>query len=171
MFCPNAVDWGNVADWVSGIGTLIAVVAALYIVGNEHRSAEKAREIASNEELDRLGQIIAEAIRLAGEVEGLASSYDQLVNFGGGDGLSRKSDLVDNIDGIRRQLETLQKFPMADPRLFAEIGRTAYECRVEPELVDKSTSYVALTMKNVAERMRARRKALSILLAPLPPVA
>lgn len=171
MFCLQAVDWGNVADWISGIGTFIAVVAALYIAGNEQRSSEKARKIASNEELERRAQVVAEAIRLAGEVQALASGYDQLVSFGGGDGVSKKADLLDNIGGIQRQLESLQRFPMTNPRLFAEIGRTAYECRVEPELVDKSTSYAAIIMKRVAERMRERREALSDILAHPPKVA
>lgn len=163
MFCPNAADWGNVADWVSGIGTFIAVVAALYIAGNEQRSAEKARAIASNEELGRRAQVIAEAIRLAGEVEALAASYNQLVSLGGGEGVSRRVDLLDDIAGIQRQLDSLQQFPITDPRLFAEIGRTAYECRVESGLADKSTSYAAQIMKRVAERMRLRRDALSAL--------
>jgi hypothetical protein len=163
MFCPNAADWGNVADWVSGIGTFIAVVAALYIAGNERRSAEKAREIAANEEYGRRAQVIAEAIRLAGEVEALATSYNQLVSLGGGNGLSRRVDLLDDIEGIRRQLDSLQQFPITDPRVFAEIGRIAHECRVEPGLIDKSTSYAAQIMMRVAERTRLRRDALSVL--------
>lgn len=163
MFCPNAADWGNVADWLSGIGTFIAVVAALYIAGNERRSAEKARQIASNEEYERRAQVIGEAIRLAGEVEALAASYAQLVSFGGGDGVSRRVDLLDDIEGIRRQLDSLQQFPITDPRLFAEIGRTAYECRVEPELPGKSTSYAAQIMTRVADRMRVRRDAIAAL--------
>lgn len=163
MFCPNAADWGDVADWVSGIGTFIAVVAALYIAGSERRSAEKQREIASNVELERRAQVIAETIRLAGEVEALATNYNQLVSFGGGDGLSRKVDLLDNIEGIRRQLDSLQEFPITDPCLFAEIGRTAFECRVELGLVDKSTSYASLIMKRVAERMKLRRDSLAAL--------
>ena len=106
MFCPNATDWGNVADWVSGIGTF---------------------------------------------------------SFGGGDGVSRRVDLLDDIEGIRRQLDSLQQFPITDPRLFAEIGRTVYECRVEPEMPGKSTSYAAQIMTRVADRMRVRRDAIASL--------
>jgi hypothetical protein len=160
MFCPNAADWGNVADWILGVGTLIAVVAALYIAGNERRSAEREREIASNIEFGRRAQVIAEAIRLAGEVEALSGSYAQLVGLGGGEGASKKADLMDEIEGVRRQLDSLQQFPITDPRLFAAIGRTAFECRVESGLIETSTSSAALIMKRMAERMRLRRDAL-----------
>ncbi|GAA4814097.1 hypothetical protein GCM10023232_06960 [Sphingosinicella ginsenosidimutans] len=160
MFCPNAIDWGNVADWVSGAGAFAAVVTALHIAGSERRSATKAREIASNEAHERRAQVIAEAIRLAGEVEAIARSYVQLVSFGGGEGQSKRRDLLDDIDGVRRQLDALQQFPNSDPRLFAEIGRTASDCRTEAEVIDMSTSYAAQIMTRLAEHMAHRRDAL-----------
>lgn len=161
MFCPNAADWGNVADWVAGIGTFVAVAVALYIAGNERRSAERQRQIQRNEDYERRAQVIAEGIRLAGEVEALAENYVQLVTLGGGSSQANRADLLDDLEGIRRQLESLQKFPTTDPRLFAEIGRAAHDCRVEAGLIEKSTSYAELIMKRVAERLRHRREALA----------
>jgi len=165
VFCPNAADWGNVADWVAGIGTFVAVAVALYIAGSERRSAERQRQIRANEDYERRAQVIAEGIRLAGEVEALAGNYVQLVTLGGGSSQANRADLLDDLDGIRRQLESLQKFPISDPRLFAEIGRAAYDCRVETGLIDKSTSYAELIMKRVAERLRQRRDSLVMLCA------
>jgi hypothetical protein len=89
----------------------------------------------------------------------------QLVTLGGGSSQANRADLLDDLDGIRRQLESLQKFPINDPRLFAEIGRAAYDCRVETGLIDKSTSYAELIMKRVAERLRQRRDSLAKLCA------
>lgn len=163
MFCPNAVDFGNVADWVAGFGALAAVIVALYIASNQSRTAEKLRTIETNEGYAKHARIVAEAIRLAAEVETHASAYSQLVAFGGGDSKSKKSELLDEIEGIRTQIEALQRFPMADPRLFAEIGRIAHECRTERGLGEQSTSYTGLIMKRMAERVRTRREAIAAL--------
>ncbi|WP_447725689.1 hypothetical protein [Sphingomonas koreensis] len=138
---------------------------ALYIAGSEQRSAERQRRAAANEDHERRAQVIAEAMRLGGEVETLAGRYAELVTLGGGTSLANRADLLDDLDGIRRQLESLQKFPMADPRLFAEIGRAASDCRVEAGLNDKSTSYAELIMKRVGERLAGRRESLAKLCA------
>lgn len=163
MFCPNSIDWGNVADWISGLGTLAAVATALAIAINEHRVAARHRQESDNQEHSRRAQIIAEAIRLAGEVEALARQYAQLVSLGGGESSARKREAADGIDGLRNQLLSLQQFPMSDPRLFAEIGRTAADCRPEASLGELSSSYVGIVMTQLTARMTARRAALSAL--------
>lgn len=163
MFCPNSADWGSIADWVSGISTFAAVVAALWIASNQERSARRQRHRKELEEAKAMAAIRAEAIRLAGEVQALAASYVQLAKLGGGNTQSRCEELVDSIGGVQSQLEALQHFPMTDPRLFAEIGRLATECRLEPGLAEKSTSYAELVMRQLLERLDARRESLAML--------
>lgn len=43
MFCPLSTDWGNVADWVSGIGALLAVIVALGISTIDHMRRKRER--------------------------------------------------------------------------------------------------------------------------------
>lgn len=165
MFCPQAADFGNVADWVSGLGAMAAVLVALHIANNQARTAQKLRLIEANEAHARRALVITEAMRLTGQIEALAGGYSQLTTLGGGDSKSRKVELLDEIAGVRSQIEALQRFPVSDPRLFAEIGRIAHDCRSEPGLVDQSSSYGGQIMKQMAERMRARRDALTAISA------
>jgi hypothetical protein len=159
MFCPNAADWGNVADWVSGIGALAAVIAALWIAGSERRSADRARKIAESEAYQRRAQVIGEAIRLAADIEAKATSYVQLTTFGGGE--LKKTEVIGEIEGIRSQLQALQQFPMTDPRVFAEIGRIIHESTIDRGVALQSTSYVGITLRQLASNLAARREAIA----------
>lgn len=161
MFCPNAPEWGNIADWVSGLGALGAIIVALRIAGSERRSAALLREIEANEDHARRAQVIAEAIRLAAEIEAKANSYAQLIAFGGGDSETRKHEAIADIEGIRSQLQALQQFPITDPRIFTEIGRMIHESRIERGASIQNSSYFQLTMRQVAIHMEARRNAIS----------
>ncbi len=45
LFCPNAVAWGDVATWVSGVATAATVGVALWLAGREARR-RKADKLA-----------------------------------------------------------------------------------------------------------------------------
>lgn len=160
MFCLLSIDYGNVADWFAACGTLGAVIVALYIAGSERRAAERRRTADLEAETAQQALVIEEARRVAKEAHDKAVAYAQLVKFGGGGGVARREELIDDLGGFRRQLEALQAFPMTDPRLFAEIGRAAFECRVEADLPGKSTSYGEQIMHQIADRMSKRLAAL-----------
>lgn len=163
MFCPNEIAFGDVAGWVAGLGALAAVIAALYIAGSERRAAERRRAEDRDSEKARQTLIIEEAMRVANEARNKAAAYALLVKMGGGGGIARRQELVEELGGFRRQLEALQAFPMTDPRLFAEIGRAAHECRVEVDLPEKSTSYGEQIMNLIAARMSQRIETLETL--------
>lgn len=163
MFCPLAVDYGNIADWIAGLGSLAAVIAALWIAGSQNRNAARLRAIEANEAHGRRAQVIAEAIRLAADVEAQAMGYAQLTSLGGDDAETRKHEVAADIAGLRSQREALQRFPGTDPRVFTEIGRAVHDCRVERGFATQSTSHAGLTMRRIAESMRARRDALAAL--------
>jgi hypothetical protein len=38
MSAAGGLDWGSVADWVSGVGSIVAAGVALYLSGAEHRA-------------------------------------------------------------------------------------------------------------------------------------
>lgn len=163
MFCPLAVDYGNVADWASGVGSLAAVIAALWVAGSQARAAARVRVAEEAERVQRRAQVVAEAIRLAGEVEAKATSRAQLARLGGANSASDTVELMEEIASVRSQIEALQKFPMTDPRVFSEIGRLAHDCRFERGLAVHGSAYVEMAMRRTAERMRERRDALSSL--------
>lgn len=52
MFCPQAVEWGDVATWVSGFGTLAAVIVAMYLAYRARAREEdrRAREAMARKE-------------------------------------------------------------------------------------------------------------------------
>ena len=154
MFCPNAADLGNVADWVSGIGALIGVLAALWIAGTQQRSVKQQRNVEYALAFERRAQIIAEAIRLSGQIKSIAQRGIQGENTP-----STVKDVVDQIDGIRSQIDALQGFPMDDPRLFAELGRISHESKTEPGLVTMPIPYTAMVMRRMASSMAERRQA------------
>jgi hypothetical protein len=169
MFCPNAADWGNVADWASGIGSFAAVAAALWIAGGERRRADRQRSIDENVEYERRAKVIGEVIRLSCEIETQALSYPMQTAMGGEDAKQRIELILDDIAGIRSQLSSLQNYPISDPQVFAEIGRIAHESRVEYDLGDRPLPYQLFTMHRLTEKMSIRRSAVTQLLSRQPP--
>lgn len=160
MFCPSSADWGNIADWVSGLGALAAVVAAVVIATQQSREAANLRRIAINEEIERKAHVAAEAIRLAAAIQSQAASYAQLMRLGGSDYTQRKAELANEINGLRGQLSALQQFPIADPRLFSEIGRMIHDSRVDASFLNASGSVSEIEMRDLAKAMLARREAM-----------
>ncbi|MCC4232616.1 hypothetical protein LL253_07925 [Sphingobium soli] len=163
MFCPLAIDWGNAADWASAIASTSAVVAALWIAFGQERNAHRLRKLARNEEHERKAHLIAEVIRLSGEIEAVAISGSNLVNLGGQDLSSQRDD----IEGLRSQLRALQQFPQSDPRIFGEIGRIIHASEMPFDVSTASTSYQGIILRDLAGRMAERRDALAKLLSSL----
>lgn len=82
MFCPLSADWGNAADWVSGIGSLLAVGAALWIAFGQERNARRLRRESKNEEHERKAHLIGEVIRLTAAMEAVAGAGATLLDLG-----------------------------------------------------------------------------------------
>lgn len=159
MFCPLAVDWGNAADWVSGIGSLLAVGAALWIAFGQERNARRLRQQARNEEHERKAHLVGEVIRLTAAIEATATAGATLGDLGGGQNgglMSHKND----IDGLRLQLRALQQFPQTDPRVFGEIGRILHESEWPSGFATGGISYQAIIYRDVAKKLAARREAM-----------
>lgn len=55
MFCPQAMDFGNLADWVSGIGTILAVCTALGIALFDHRRLRNEKR-AETQKAERIAE-------------------------------------------------------------------------------------------------------------------
>ncbi len=164
MFCPLAIDWGNAADWVSGIGSLLAVGAALWIAFGQERNARRLRREAKNEEHERKARLISEVIRLTAAIEAVANAGATLVDFGGGRSGSLTSH-KDDIDGLRLQLKAIQQFPQTDPRIFGEIGRIIQESEWPSGFATGGTSYQAIVYRDLAKKLAERRDVLVKLLA------
>lgn len=155
MFCPSAIDYGNIADWVSGIGAFLAVAVALRIAGAQQRSAEQQRQVEFALAFERRAQIISEGIRLTGQIEAIAKRGIQGENTP-----ATVKEVVDQIDGVRSQIAALQSFPMDDPRLFAELGRVGHDSKMEAGLLTMPIPYTAMIMRRLADAMAERRGAL-----------
>lgn len=159
MFCPLAADWGNAADWVSGIGSLLAVGAALWIAFGQERNARRLRRESKNEEHERKAHLIGEVIRLTAAIEAVACAGATLLNLGGGRSDSLTSH-KDDIDGLRLQLKALQQFPQTDPRIFGEIGRIIQESELPSGFATGGASYQATVYRDLAKKLTPRREVL-----------
>lgn len=121
MFCPQAVDYGNVADWFSGVGSVAAVAVALWIAIRDRRirrAEDKARMVREAEDENSL---IVEALAL----------YRSLK--------SMLSDVIDAIDGsghavnwyetekevflVRETARRLQQLPSVTIRMYKTFER------------------------------------------------
>lgn len=109
MFCPNAKDWGNIADWVAGIGSLLAVAAAIWLAYRQsllaNRSAKKVRR-----------SLIAEVMRLVAEIENNARTHS-------------KAKILDLCDHLRSMGDLAKN----DPQLFGEIAMSVRQASFTPE--------------------------------------
>jgi len=162
MFCPLAVDWGNAADWVAGIGSLTAVFAAVGIAAWQVRESRSQRTEQRNEEHVRKAQLVTEIIRITAAIEAVAANGARLAVLGGGD--SGLLDQKDEIEGLRLQLKSLQDFPQSDPRIYGEIGRIILESEFPRQFGTSGSSYRGLVLRDLAQKLQARREALTAVL-------
>lgn len=162
-------DWGSVADWIAGIGAIVASLVALGIAVWQQRSIRKEQERRANEELEMRSQVIAEAIRLAGELEAEARNLASLMALGG-TGASRWKDVNDAAAIVSEQAHALQRLT-CDPRLFSELGRLAAESRIAGGTIAAGCSSQQIIAQDLAEKMQHRRETLAGLLAKRTPDA
>ncbi len=157
MFCPNAADWGNVADWISGLGSFAAVVAALYIAGTQNRLAADQRKLAKEAERNTKHNLISEIMRLTAEIEAKAKT-------GSITGGSVNQALLNamEIEQLSNQLESLQELSKGDPQIFGEIGRTVREASISP--ADKTNNMLASRFSYISQAMVKRRQLFQSLL-------
>lgn len=60
MFCPQEAVWGNVADWVSGLGSLLAVIVALWIATGERRERKALQNLEDRDRRTQLSLLSSE---------------------------------------------------------------------------------------------------------------
>ena len=83
------MEWGSVAAWVSGVGSLTASVVALFIAARAQRDVREARRAASR---DRAARLLVELIRAVEQDIAAAersSDPDEVVRSAEGAGLCR----------------------------------------------------------------------------------
>lgn len=170
MFCPLAVDYGNVADWVSGIasviagvGSVVAVIFAVRIANSQRRYDQQLRQIADNQAHEKRAHLIGEVIRLTAEIEAkIQEVYGRVVatsTFGD----SWRKD-ISEIEPIRLQLESLQQLATSDPQLYGEIGRITREAVFVHDIHNKSAGLVGGQLRRMRDIMFERRAAVVKLL-------
>lgn len=82
MFCPLSADWGNVADWVSGLGSFAAVLVALGIAWNDHRKrlAEKVEAVQRDAEMENRFRV--EALFLIRRIARITHVFQEQIRDG-----------------------------------------------------------------------------------------
>ena len=161
MFCPSAIDWGNAADWVAGIGSLAAVFVAVGIAAWQFRDARRQRLENRDEEHGRKAHLAAEIIRISGAIEAVASAAANLVNLS--TGLHGVTSQMDEIHGLRLQLKALQDFPQSDPRLYGEIGRIIAESEFSRIFATAGATSQGFELRDMAKKLAERREAVGTL--------
>ncbi|QCB39208.1 hypothetical protein E5554_16060 [Sphingobium sp. PAMC28499] len=137
-----AIEWGSVADWVSGLGGLLSIAATGYIALHERNRSTQMEDRAEELEYVRRCAVIDEGVRLAEIAAERATSYIQLVSLGGGihadSGFELKRDLIQ----VSNQINLLQAYPGNDPRLFVSLGGLSLACRLDDQQHDSNNSYL-----------------------------
>jgi hypothetical protein len=64
LFCPAAADWGSIADWVAGVGSVSAVVVALWL----SQKGDRDRRRQERRSAEAICESAAEALRLYAEL-------------------------------------------------------------------------------------------------------
>lgn len=162
MFCPLAVDYGNVADWVAGIGSVAAVTAAVWIARGQERFARHQRQIAKNEEHEKRGHLIAEIMRLSSEIEAKAAEIKAQVSMGVGMGWQSG---YEELEALRAQALSIQPLAANDPQVFGEVGRIYRESKADITIHTSTPAHIAIVMGKVADKMAQRRSLLHTLLS------
>lgn len=177
------IDYGSIADWVAGVGTLLAVVAALWIAGTEQRHARRARERHESEQIAQSKQVIEEAIRLAEKIgehcQTLLTDRERLAADEGGveHAQAEATDpflltargffCIHEIAGLRQQVLALQSFGVDSARAYVEISRMAYEADITyPRTIDHRKVSTSELMR-VKHDMEVRAGALKEIIACL----
>ncbi len=125
MFCPNAADWGNVADWVSGAGSVIVGGGALYVAFMERRRAVRAEARASHAEIraaryedDRHNSLVSSGLRIIEILEDANQRFLRAV-MDPDDRNAVKSQWINFVNQQNQRARRMLDFPHADPLLFA----------------------------------------------------
>jgi len=158
MFCPNSADWGNVADWISGAGSLAAVVTALYIADAQNRLANRQRDQLEKARRQTRRDLICEIMRLTAEIEKEARRGSN--DFG-----SENQGLIISVEinALARQLDSLKELAKDDPQLYGEVSRIVREAGIPPN--EKLHNQLAGRYGVIVRSMIARRKILEAFLA------
>jgi hypothetical protein len=154
MFCPQALDYGNVADWFAAVGSVAAVVVALSIAFHQHRIASRERLVAANDEIRRMALLRTEVIRIAGEIAAHANSLAASLDA---NTTAAWYEVSGRIHRLSAQLTGLQAYPISDPVLYAAIGRLAYESQLDPLDGMTTPGGRQWRMKELLDKMNSRR--------------
>ena len=157
------MELGSIADWVSGLGTVVAIGAAIYAAHKPNRDAQREKARAARAEIQHRALVQAEAIRLAGEIEALAGHFKNRKDRYGGIDAAVLTDTVEEMAGWRRQIEALQTIATPYPRLFTEVGRLAGDARLGNDIFQHASGFWDMTMDDLASRMAERRTLISTL--------
>lgn len=144
MLSRYALEFGSVADWVSGVGTLLAVGVALWIAGSQQRAERTDRRRRQDEQRASTRNIINEAVALAEQLSGRCQSIlesrqqsEEVAELAGRTVPDRLIHLtaqdiywLHDVAGLRQQMLALQRVGISNVRAYIEISRMAYEADI-----------------------------------------
>lgn len=144
MFCPLAIDYGSLADWVAGVGTLLAVIAALWIAGSQQRAETASRIQLSIDAKARTKRIVREASEIAAQIsqrsqqilsrrEAIDTEDSQIKAATDEKFIWLHATVIQylhEMSGFREQLIALCRFPIDDVSAFVIINRMAHEADI-----------------------------------------
>lgn len=162
MFCPQEVAWGNVADWVSGLGASAAVIGAVWIAKTQERFAKHMKKVEAAEAHEKKAHLISEVLRLSGEIEAQASRGKSYINAERA--VASWKAVIDDINDLRASLDDIQQLAKAEPLIFGEIGRISRESKIEYNLEVASPAYAAHRFGEIIAKVQKRREVLLDLL-------
>ena len=160
----NGLQLGSVSEMVGGVGSALAVLVALFIAFIEWRRANRLENADRKAKAEKHNALVGEADRLAVEIAARCQSLVTKNKIAMGvASQSSVKQFLEEIGGLHSQLQSLQRFPSEDPRLYVEIGRLKTLCEFESGFFGASTSYVGIIAERRLEEVKARRAAIEAL--------
>lgn len=162
----SQVEWGSVADWVSGIGSMAAVFAALIIAYLEWRRATRSEVRERKAATEKQASLTTEAVRLAEQMLWLCN--DLLEDARRMDDKVDKTDvntfLVD-MKKLKNKIISLQQFPNDDPRLYVELEQLKTLCDFNAKWMRHSAEIAETELDDRIDRITLHRNAIKYLQA------
>ncbi len=119
MTCVTTIDWGSVADWVSGIGSMGAVIVALGIALSERRQSRVEKKEANKAEAQIENDLFVEALFLWRRIEASAQQLRE-ASVRNGDYARSKEEWIIETTAVRETALRLQQLPRITVRNYRE---------------------------------------------------
>lgn len=133
------MDWGSVADWVSGVGGVLSVGATGYIAIHQTRRADRMEVQQEHLQFERRRAVVAQCHGLAKNLHDDIADYVRRNDENPINNPKVGTRLREDGERVADYLKRLKDHPSVDPDLFIVISKLADACTPPHSTVPRSS--------------------------------